>query len=64
MKPNSALHRPDPAYLRGLIESTGLTQVRAAFIIGIAPRTMRSYLSDKGSRAPYPVQYALERLAG
>jgi hypothetical protein len=45
-----------------------MSQRRAAILIGIDPRALRYYLQpeDHPSRrvAPYPVQYALERLAG
>ena len=64
MPPNSANHNPDPAYLRGLIERAGLSQREAARRIGVSERVMRYYLADPpvGKPAPYPVQYALERL--
>jgi hypothetical protein len=65
VKPDARLHNPDPLYLRELIAASGLTQVAAAQTIGIDPRVLRLYLSSdpKTSTAPYPVQYALERLA-
>lgn len=66
MKPDARKHNPDPAYLRGLVEKSGLSQCEAAERIGISDRLMRYYLSDnpESSRAaPYPVQYALEQLA-
>ena len=59
-------HNPDPEYLRKLIERAGLNQVTAAREIGIAPRTMRRYVSlDKESYrpAPYTIQFMLECLA-
>lgn len=55
----------DPVYLRGIIAARGHTQVSAASAIGIAPRSMRRYLSlDKETyrKAPYPVVYAIEQL--
>lgn len=62
-KPNAKYHNPDPAYLRGLIESSGFSQNYTATRIGIAPRSIRQYLS--GDRPiPYSVQYAVEQLAG
>lgn len=70
MKAPDAIHyNPDPRYLRELLERAGVTQNEAARAIGVAPRTMRSYLStadDPKSRqaAPYCVQFALEALAG
>lgn len=67
MKPDSSYHNPDPLYLRGLIKRAGLTQGKAAELIGITDRAMRYYLSDETNEsyrpAPYPVQYALECLA-
>ena len=62
IKPDATLHNPSPEYIRGLIKSSGLTQVQAANRIGIAPRTMRRYLSGE-LVTPYLVQFALEALA-
>jgi hypothetical protein len=69
MKPDARLHNPDPLYLRQLLERAGLKQAEAASLLGVSPRTMRSYLStaaDPKSRqvVPYCVQYGLEALAG
>lgn len=68
MKPDASLHNPDPRYLRGLLEQAGLTQRQAAQLLGISDRVMRYYLSDETGEsyraAPYPVQFALECLAG
>lgn len=67
MKPDSSRHNPDPRYLRGLLERAGVSQRRAAELLGITDRAMRYYLSDEGSAtfrpAPYPIQFALECLA-
>lgn len=67
MKPESSLHNPDPRYLRGLLDSAGISQREAARRIGISERVMRYYLADEGSEqhrtAPYPVQFAIEALA-
>lgn len=66
MKPDATKHNPDPVYLRGLLEKAGLTQRAAAEAIGISPRLLRYCLTDRDGdhrEAPYPVQYALERLA-
>lgn len=67
MKPDSSRHNPDPRYLRGLLERAGISQRKAAELLGITDRAMRYYLSDEGSAtfrpAPYPVQFALECLA-
>lgn len=68
MNPDATLHDPRPDYLRALIERAGLSQRGAAARIGVSERKMRYYLAEPGStarhaQAPYPVQYALERLA-
>lgn len=60
--PNAKEHRPDPDYLRALIEQAGLTQINAAEAIGVDHRTMRRWLL--GERPiPYLAQYAVEQLA-
>lgn len=66
-KPDSSNHNPDPHYLRGLLDAAGISQRRAAELLGITDRAMRYYLSDETSEsfrpAPYPVQFSLESLA-
>lgn len=66
-KPDASLHDPSPAYLRGLLETAGITQEAAATALGITVRVMRYYLSNQESAtyrpAPYAIQYALEQLA-
>lgn len=65
--PDPVHHRPDPDYLRFLLQSAGLTQQAAADRIGVSGRIMRQYLADRHAltavSAPYPVQFALEALA-
>lgn len=67
MKPDASLHNPDPRYLRGLLDQAGLSQRKAAELMGVTDRMMRYYLADEGSEqhraAPYLVQFALECLA-
>lgn len=67
MTPDSTLHNPDPAYLRGLIEQAGLSQREAARRIGVSERMMRQYLASRDAATaavcPYVVQFALERFA-
>lgn len=67
MKPNASHHNPDPRYLRGLLDQAGISQRKAAELIGISDRAMRYYLSDEDHQtyraAPYTVQFALECLA-
>ena len=64
MIPDATKHDSDPEYLRELIDKIGVSQRKAASLIGVPERTFRDYLNRKGkSRAPYPVQFALECLA-
>jgi transcriptional regulator with XRE-family HTH domain len=64
MLPDATQHNPDPQYLRDLLREAGLTQRGAAVIMGISERTFRDYLNgNNNSKAPYPVQFALETLA-
>lgn len=67
-RPDATKHTPDPEYLRSLVERAGVSQREAARIIGVEnERTFRRYLTLKASDyqpAPYPVQFALECLAG
>lgn len=59
--PDAGLHRPDPDYLRALLEAAGLSQRECARRLGVAERQFRQYLTGK-TAAPYVVQYALESL--
>ena len=63
MTPDASLHDPRPEYLRALLDQAGMSQREAARRIGISERVMRYYLAGE-REAPYPVQYAIERLAG
>lgn len=66
LKPDATKYNPDPDYLRGLIERAGISQNKAAQIIGISSRVMRQYLANRDAKTalevPYPVQYCLERI--
>ncbi len=77
--PNAASYNPNPAYLRDLLNAITepsllsdskrnkgqADQLKVAARIGVKPRTFTQYLDDAHlSQCPYPVQYALERLAG
>jgi hypothetical protein len=68
MKPDATKHNPDPQYIRWLIDSAGLSQRRAAHVIGISERAMRYHCQPADHptfrAASYPVQYTLEALAG
>lgn len=59
-------HRPDPAYLRELLERAGVSQREAARALGIGDRQMRAYLRLPTPEivCPYPVQVCLEILSG
>lgn len=63
MKPDASRHNPDPRYLRGLLDRAGLSQRKAAELLGITDRAMRYYLSpvasDSYRAAPYPVQFGV-----
>jgi transcriptional regulator with XRE-family HTH domain len=61
-RPDAKWHRPEPAYLRELLERAGLSQRGAARVLGLTDRTMRHYASGDHPM-PYPVQYCLEVLA-
>ncbi len=66
--PDAARHDPDTTYLRGLIEIAARSQRDIAEQIGIGFRLLKYYLTMPGTGkehrvAPYPVQFALERLA-
>ncbi len=64
MKPDISKYNPDPQYLRDLLECAGLTQRKAAELIGVSERSFRDYLNgNHKSKAPYTVQFALEALA-
>ena len=65
MKPDVAQYNPTREYLLGLIYKAGYTQRSAAKKIGVSERSMRDYLNPAHkSKVPYPVQFALECLAG
>lgn len=58
-------HRPDPAYLRGLIERAGISQREAARRLGVTDSHLRKWLREPpASVCPYPAQVCLELLAG
>lgn len=67
MKPDASHHNPDPHYLRGLREATGLTQKQLAERFGMGRRMIQYYEAGEGEAsrraAPYLYQFALECLA-
>lgn len=67
MKPDASNHNPDPRYLRGLVDTAGISQRKAAELIGMSWTGFRNYLRDESDPlyrvADYRVQFALECLA-
>ena len=62
-KPDVTPYNDDPAYLRCLVDASGLLQRQAAQKIGHNERTMRYWLAGK-HQFPYSVQHTLEELIG
>lgn len=60
--PDSSQSRPDPIYIRSLIETANLSQNGVARALGINPRTLRAYVSGEAD-IPYSAQYCIEVLA-
>lgn len=59
MKPDAALHNQDPEYFTQLVESTGLSVIKLAKVVGHDERSIRRWC--KGERKfPYSIQYVLE----
>lgn len=69
LKPDARTnHNPDPRYIRDLLDSldrAGMNQGEVAARVGITPRALRYYKSEKADHKdiPYPVQYTIEQLA-
>ena len=67
MKPDIKSHNPNPTYIRTLLKKAGLSQRKAAHMLGVSERMMRYYLvhtDDANNRPmPYAVQFCLECLA-
>lgn len=67
MKPDASRHNPEPRYLRMLIEQAGVSQRKAAELLGMSWSGFRNYLRDESDPlyrvADYRVQFALECLA-
>lgn len=60
LKPDASQYNPDPQYIFDLIESTGMTQVALAKVLGVTDRTVRRW--QAGDEVTYVVQFALESL--
>ena len=64
-KPNVKLYIDDPAYLRCLVDASGLSQDVCARSIGHSPRAMRYWFARTNSHQfAYSIQYTLEELIG
>ena len=57
--PNAFRAKGEPAYLRGLLDRSGLSQAEVARALGIDARTFRRYLLGE-VRIPYLVEFAVE----
>ncbi len=54
----------DPAYIKRLLDKTGLSQVACAKRLGVSVATLRCWTDETHSvQWTYPAQYALEQLA-
>ena len=72
LKPNAAMHKPSPEYLRGLLDKIPdqtlytkgrISQRKVAARLGINDRTLRDYLQEPPrTECPYLVQYAIEMM--
>jgi predicted transcriptional regulator len=66
-KPDATQHNPDPAHLRELLARAGVSQRKAAELLGMSAAGLQNYIRDpadpKYRKAPYVVQFALEALA-
>ena len=47
MKPDACNHNPDPRYLRELIDKAGISQRKAAQLLGMSWTGFRNYLRDE-----------------
>ncbi|MFA0921424.1 hypothetical protein ACDH55_24695 [Pseudomonas tremae] len=67
MRPNALLHNPSSAYLRGLIDTAGVSHREAARMLGLSWNGFHNYLRNESDPlyrpANYCVQFALECLA-
>lgn len=66
-KPDAATHNPNPTHLRALLAKAGVSQRKAAELLGMSAAGLQNYIRDpadpKYRPAPYVVQFALEALA-
>ena len=60
-RPDATRFNPDPAYIRALINKTGLTLSGCAHTIGVPAATLEEYTKRSSrNKYKYPVQFALE----
>lgn len=66
-KPDATQTNPDPVHLRALLAKAGISQRKAAELLGMSAAGLQNYIRDPGDAkyrpAPYLVQFALECLA-
>ena len=62
MTPNAENHDPSTGYIAALVESTGLSQAKLGRLLGVDARTVRRWVTEGETEAPYVVQFALECL--
>lgn len=59
MKPDASQYNPDPAYMRDLVLSSGLSQPALGRVIGKDERTIRNWIKGT-AKFDYPSQFAVE----
>lgn len=59
MRPNAELHNQDPEYFTQLVESTGMSILKLAKVVGHDERTLRRWMKGE-RRFPYSAQFILE----
>ena len=59
-RPDASSHNPDPRYLRGLLKKAGISQRRAAELLGLGDRVMRYYRSEDAKDGYRPAPYTVQ----
>lgn len=66
-KPDATRYNACPTYLRAILAKAGVSQRKAAELLGMSAAGLQNYIRDpadpKYRKAPYVVQFALEALA-
>jgi hypothetical protein len=60
--PKPECYRPEPDYMRTLVERSGMSQRRCARLLCVDERTMRGWILGERS-FPYSAQFTMEALA-